>query len=214
MASPSLSQTAGAARATAQTGAISFEKFAGWCALAAGVSGFLYSIAFIVLKDAGISAFFLMLGGLLATPVLLAVYERLRETDASFARWGLMLGLAAAIGSLIHGGYDLANAINPPASPNLDLPSQIDPRGMLTFGVAGIGLLVFAWLMSRTGTFPRGLAYIGYIAGVLLLWIYLGRLIILQPTNLIIVVPALLAGFIANPAWYIGLGLALMRGRR
>jgi hypothetical protein len=115
---------------------------------------------------------------------------------------------------LIHGGYDLANAINPPASPNLDLPSQIDPRGMLTFGVAGIGLLVFAWLMSRTGTFPRGLAYIGYIAGVLLLWIYLGRLIILQPTNLIIVVPALLAGFIANPAWYIGLGLALMRGRR
>src|SRR5690348_6629084 len=114
MASPSLSQTAGTARATAQAGAVSFEKFAGWCALAAGGSGFLYSIAFIILKDAGISAFFLMLGGLLATPVLLAVYERLRETDASFARWGLLLGLAAAIGSLIHGGYDLANAINPP----------------------------------------------------------------------------------------------------
>lgn len=214
MASPSLSQTAGTARATAQAGAVSFEKFAGWCALAAGVSGFLYSIAFIVLKDAGISAFFLMLGGLLATPVLLAVYERLRETDASFARWGLLLGLAAAIGSLIHGGYDLANAINPPTTVNLDLPSQIDPRGMLTFGVAGIGLLVFAWLMSRNTTFPRGLAYIGYVAGVLLLWIYLGRLVILQPTNLIIVVPALLAGFLANPAWYIGLGLALMRGRR
>jgi hypothetical protein len=214
MASPSLSQAAGTARATAQTSVVSFEKFAGWCALAAGASGFLYSIAFIVLKDAGISAFFLMLGGLLATPVLLAVYERLQETDASFARWGLVLGLAAAVGSLIHGGYDLANAINPPATSNLDLPSQIDPRGMLTFGVAGIGLLVFARLMSRTSTFPRGLAYIGYIAGVLLLWIYLGRLVILQPTNLIIVVPALLAGFLANPAWYIGLGLALMRGRR
>ena len=214
MASPSLSQAAGSARAAEQTGAVSYDKFAGWCALAAGVSGFLYSIAFIVLKDAGLSAFFLLLGGLLGTAVVPAVYERLRATDAAFARWGLVLGLAAAIGSLIHGGYDLANAVNPPATPNLDLPSQIDPRGLLTFGVAGLGLLVFAWLMSRTGTFPRGLAYIGYIAGVLLVWIYLGRLIILQPPNLIIVVPALLAGFLANPAWYIGLGLALMRGRR
>ena len=60
MASPSLSQAAGTARAAEQTGAVSYEKFAGWCALAAGVSGFLYSIAFIVLKDAGLSAFFLL----------------------------------------------------------------------------------------------------------------------------------------------------------
>ncbi len=39
----------------------------------------------------------------------------------------------------------------------IGLPSQIDPRGMLTFGVAGVGLWVIAWLILRRGQFPRGL---------------------------------------------------------
>jgi hypothetical protein len=49
----------------------------------------------------------------------------------------------AALGAAIHGGYDLANLINLPASAAAlpDLPSQVDPRGLLTFGVMGLGLL-------------------------------------------------------------------------
>ena len=36
--------------------------------------------------------------------------------------------------------------------PNLaNLPSQVDPRGFLTFGVAGISLIVFAVLIKRGG---------------------------------------------------------------
>lgn len=43
--------------------------------------------------------------------------------------------------------------------------------------------------------------------------LYLGRLIVLTPTSLLILVPALLTGFVVNPAWYIWLGLVLLRGR-
>ena len=190
----------------------SFERFAGVCAILAAASGLLYAVAFVVLQNALLSGLFLMLGGLLTSAALLAVYERLRETDASFALLALVLGLAGSLGSAVHGGYDLANAVNPP--PSLpDLPNPVDPRGLLTFGVAGVALLVVAWLIGRGDQFPRGLAYLAYISAALLLALYLGRLIVLDPTNLLIVVPALLSGFVINPLFYLWLGQTLLRGR-
>jgi hypothetical protein len=190
----------------------SFERFAGVCAILAGVSGFLYAIAFVVLQDELLSGLFLMLGGLLTTAALVAVYERLRETDPSFALLALLLGVAGSLGSAVHGGYDLANVINPPASLP-DLPNPVDPRGLLTFGVASVSLIVVSWLIIRGGRFPRGLGYLGYVSAVLLLALYLGRLIVLDPTSPLILVPALLNGFVANPIFYVWLGLALLRGR-
>lgn len=193
-----------------------FERFAGLCGILAGVVGLLYSIAFIILQNSLLSALFLMLGGLLASAVLVALYERLRATDAAFALWALLLGLVGAAGSAIHGGYDLANAINPPGTipPELaNFPSQIDPRGLLTFGVAGLGVFVVAWLIMRGGPFSRRLGSLGYLLAVLLIIIYLARLIVLSPTNPVLLVPALLTGFVVNPVWYIWLGLALWRGQ-
>jgi hypothetical protein len=189
-----------------------FESFAGVCAVLAGVAGFLYAVAFIVLQNDLLSGLFLMLTGLLSTAALVAVYERLRETDAAFALFGLLLGLAGALGSAVHGGYDLANTINPPPSVP-DLPSPIDPRGLLTFGVAGIALFVVAWLITRGGQFPKGLGYLGYVSAVLLVVLYLGRLIVLDPASPVILVPALLNGFLVNPIFYLWLGLALLRSR-
>jgi hypothetical protein len=43
--------------------------------------------------------------------------------------------------------------------------------------------------------------------------LYLGRLIILEATNPVIVIPALLEGFIVNPLWYIWLGLVFLRSQ-
>ena len=190
----------------------SFERFAGVCAALAGVSGFLYAVAFVVLQDALLSGLFLTTTGLLTSVALLAVYERLRETDASFALLALVLGLAGALGSAVHGGYDLANAINPPS--NLpDLPNPVDPRGLLTFGVAGSALFVVSWLIGRGGRLPRGLGYLGYLSAALLVSLYLGRLILLDPTNPVILAPALLNGFLVNPVFYLWLALALLRGR-
>lgn len=196
---------------------VSFKRFAGMAAVLAGIVHFLYAVAFVIISRSApglgvfLSALFLLLAGLLSMTALTGAYHRLRQVDAAFALWVLLLTSVGTLGMAIHGGYDLANTINPPASANLGLPSQIDPRGLLTFGVMGIALFVIAWLMGRGEQFPKGLAYLGYLLAVLFVVIYLARLIILDPANPVLLGPVLAAGFAVNPAWYIWLGLTLWR---
>ncbi|HLZ30613.1 MAG TPA: hypothetical protein VKV73_25125 [Chloroflexota bacterium] len=192
----------------------SYERFAGVCGVLTGIVGFAYAVAFVILRSPSLSALCLLLGGLLGTATLVAVYGRVRETDGSFALLALLLGVTGALGAAIHAGYDLSNVLHPPAAVNLDLPSQIDPRGMLTFGIAGLGLWAMAWLILRGGQFPRGLGYLGYVTALLLIVVYLARLIVLDATSPLVLAPAVLAGFIANPGWYVWLGLSLWRNTR
>lgn len=197
----------------------SYERFAGVCAILAGISGFLYALAFIIIQQSApalgalLSALFLLLLGLVSSAAQVGVYGRLRDAAPLLALWALILAMVAAFGSAVHGGYDLANALNPPSTPIVDLPSQIDPRGLLTFGVAGLALLVISWIIIGSGRLPRGLGYLGYFSAVLLVVLYLGRLIILSPSSPIILGPAVLNGFIVSPIWYVWLGLALLRGQ-
>lgn len=194
------------------------ERFASLCAILAGISGFLYSISFVFLKNGLLLALFLLLGGLLGTVALTALYSRVRAVEITLAHVAWVLGIAGALGAAIHGGYDLANAINPPA-PNFalaiaSLPSSIDPRGLLTFGVAGLGFLAFAWLMGRSASFPASMSYLTYLLGVLLVVLFISRLIILDTKNPLIVVVGSLSGFIVNPLWYLWLGTILLQGRK
>ncbi len=191
---------------------LAFGRFAGACGVLAGLVGVGYAVAFLVLRDPLLSALCLLLSGLFSSAVLVALYERLRAVDVDLARWAFVLAGLGALGSLIHGGYDLANTVNPPSSipGNLaNLPSAVDPRGLLTFGVAGIGILAIAWLMQRGRQFPVALAMVGYLLGALLLALYLGRLTVLDAASPLIVVPALVCGFVVNPLWNIWLGLSL-----
>jgi hypothetical protein len=91
------------------------------------------------------------------------------------------------------------------------LPSQIDPRGFLTFGSAGLALLVAGYLITHSTYFSRPFAFVTYLLSILLIIVYLGRLIIYDPSSPLVLWPAALTGFIVNPLWYIWLGLALMR---
>jgi len=196
-----------------------FERFAGICALIVGVGGVAYAITFVVVLggDAGegiatANAVFLLLGGLLSTAVLVAVYRRVRDTDPSFAAWALLLGMLGAAGAMIHGGFDLAVAVDPPRAGGTGLPANpVDPRGLLTFGVTAVATVTFAWLIVRGGTFPRRLGYLGYVSAALLLVLYLGRLIIVNPKSPLLLVAAVLSGFVLNPVWYAWLGLELRR---
>jgi hypothetical protein len=192
----------------------SFDRTAGLAAILAALVGLLYSVSFVILQNALLYSLCLMAGGLLSLVALVALFERLGEVDAKVAMLGMMLGVVAALGATIHGGYDLANILTPPpALPEglAALPSPIDPRGLLTFGVAGLAVLVAGWLMRRHPQFSRGFTTLTFVLGVLLIVVYLGRLIVLTPSSPLVLLPAALTGFVVNPLWYLLLGLALRR---
>jgi hypothetical protein len=96
---------------------------------------------------------------------------------------------------------------------NADLPNPVDPRGLLTFGLAGVALLVLGLLIARSAALPRRLGYLACLNGALLVLLYLGRLLIVDPANLLVVIPALLTGFLLNPLWYGWLGVWFLRAR-
>jgi hypothetical protein len=192
----------------------SFDRTAGLAAILAATVGLLYAISFVILQNALLYSLFLMIGGLLSLVALVALFERLGEVDAKAAMLGLMLGAVAALGAAIHGGYDLANAINPPgALPDgvANLPNPIDPRGLLTFGIAGLSVLIAGGLMRSHPQFSRGFTALTFVLGVLLIVVYLGRLIVLTPSSPLVLLPAAVTGFVVNPLRYLLLGLALRR---
>lgn len=187
------------------------QRAAGLAAFATAAVGLLYSISFVLVSRASpstgalLSALFLLLGGVLTVIALAGVYDRRREALPALSLLVVVVGSSGALGSAVHGGYDLANAIHRPSSLPADVPNAVDPRGLLTFAVAGLALVMLGRLVGG------GLGGFAYFAGALLVVVYLARLIVLTPSNPLVLVPAALAGFIVNPAFYMWLGLWLLR---
>jgi hypothetical protein len=197
-----------------------FQRFGAAAAIAVAAGGILYSIFFVIslqTRNRAVVATghtLLLVGGVLASAVLVAVYDRIRHVDPPFALWGLLLGVVGAIGSAVHGGFDLANRFHRPEAfrdVTWDIPNYVDPRGLLTFGLSGLGVLILSWLITRGATLPVRLGQLGMVAGVLLVLIYLGRLIILDPENPFLLTVAVLSGVIVNPLWFGWLGMTLRR---
>lgn len=206
----------------ARNAAEAYERLAGIGAIAAGIGGLVYSVAFLGGVVAGkapelgitVASIALMAGGFLSVMVLVALYRRLLDSAAAVGLLGLMLVAVGATGAMVHGGYDLAVTLQPPVTDVLaeaQLPHPMDPRGLLTFGISGLGLLVIAMQSRRSATLPANLATLGMAVGLLLIVVYLGRLIVLDPTNLLVAVPAGLTGLVLSPAFYIWLGVELRR---
>jgi hypothetical protein len=189
-----------------------FERFAGWASILAGIAGLGYALAFVVLKDAGLSGLFLLLAPLLATAGLVAVFDRVRSVDSGFAILALGLGVVGSLAASTHGAYDLANVLHPPALES-DLPSSVDPRGFATFGLTGVAVAILAWLAGRTTGFPGWVPPLGLILGLVLVVTWLARLIVLDATSILVLGPALVAG-ILSPVFFLGLGAWLLGWRR
>ncbi|HEY7781639.1 MAG TPA: hypothetical protein VIC85_15640 [Ktedonobacterales bacterium] len=195
-----------------------FARFAGVGGLITGVSSVLYAVFFLLVKGqphAVLPPLLLAIGGFFATAVTVAVYNRVRDADPIFALWALGLGLIGQLGATIHGVYGLA-LLNPaPAgAPNLTgLPNPLDPAGFLAFGVVGVSVFVFGWLIVRGGGLPRNLGYLGLVLGVLLVALFLGALLAQSATSPFILVPGGLASLLATPIWNICLGLIFLRAR-
>ena len=199
---------------------VPYERFAGWTAVAVGLGGFLYSLFFVIYLNNGsntaatLADLLLMGAGFGVTAVLIAVFRRLRETDAGFALFAVLLGVVGAAGSGLHGGYDLAVQVKNPAGTVSDLAANpTDPRGLATFALAGLSLLLISWLIVAGADLPRRLGYLGLLGGVLLVVIYVGRLTVFNPKNPFLLTVAVVSGFVVNPAWFAWLGMVLLRGR-
>jgi hypothetical protein len=193
-----------------------FDRAAGGAAIGVGLGGIAYSVSFVLAVKApsetalNISWLLLLLGGLLGTLVLIAVYRRIREVDSGLALWGMVLGAVGTIGSTVHAAWEVAMIVQPvPRNP--DAPAPMDPRGFLTFAMTGLGILVLSWLIRRSGALPIRLGTLGVALGIGMLLVYLGRLLIIDPTNLALLGIAGVTGLIAHPWWFLWLGSALRR---
>lgn len=194
----------------------SFERFAGWLSVLAGIAGVGYALAFVVLKNAELSALFLTLAPLLAVGGLVAVFDRVRAIDAGFATVALALGAFGSLAASTHGAYDLANVLHPPGSgaPNLaDIPFATDPRGYGTFALTGLALVLLAWLAGRAPDMPGWVSPLGMILGIFLVLTWLARLIVLDATSVLVLGPALASGLL-SPIFFLLLGAWLLGWRR
>jgi hypothetical protein len=190
----------------------SFERFAGWLSVLGGVAGVGYAVAFVVLKNAPLSALFLTLAPLLAIGGLVAVFDRVRGAEPGFATVALALGAFGSLAASTHGAYDLANVLHPPASVP-DVPFAVDPRGFGTFALTGLSLLLLAWLARGSAEIPAWVGPLGMLLGACLVLTWLARLIVLDATSLLVLGPALVSGLL-SPIFFLLLGAWLLGWRR
>jgi Domain of unknown function (DUF4386) len=194
-----------------------FTRFGPASAAAAGLLGLGYSISFSLYLHspsrgtAYADAILLLVGGLVSSAAFTALYERLRPTDPGLALWGFSLALVGAFAAAIHGAYDLANLSNPPAELATDLPSSIDPRGLGTFAFTGLAVAIAGTLILRGRRLPRGLGYLALVAAALLVFVYVGRLVILDPKSPALLAAAVAVGYVVDPVWFVWLAVALRR---
>jgi hypothetical protein len=79
-------------------------------------------------------------------------------------------------------------------------------------GIAGFAVAIASFLVLRGAPLPRALAYLGFVAAALLVSVYVGRLVILNPHDAALHTAAVISGFVVDPAWFVWLGWALWRG--
>jgi hypothetical protein len=195
-----------------------FVRLAGILSVFVGVGGLAYGILFAaIVEGAGVGVqrtwiLLAVLGGLAACGVFAGLYERFRDVFPAVARLALLFGVLAGVGQLLNAsvalGYSLETAPPPPG----DFEGTPDPLGILRFGLNGVALFLFAWVMLRDGRVPKSLAYLGQLGGVLLVVMYVGRLTgIIDPAERITLIPPLLYGLAVHPIFYLWLGRELLR---
>jgi hypothetical protein len=192
-----------------------FERLAGVCALFVGLGALVYAILFITIVEGSTETepwfAILMVGALTTVPVMVALYFKLRAFDEAAALTLLVLALFGALGGVIHGGYELAAIVTPPDEGYYPGPEAV-AKGVLRYLVAGLALLLLAWLVWASAVLPRGIAFFAGIGGVLLVFIYIGRLFdFITPGDYVSLIPPIVYGFLVHPLLYGWIGLTFLR---
>jgi hypothetical protein len=190
-------------------------RVAGPLAKAVGVGGLLYGLLFVWIVQGApewvpeVWHALLVAGGLLAVPVTVALYEVVRDADEGLALTALLLGVAGALGGVAHGAWNLAAIINI-AQVGRDNASP-DPGGILRYGTAGVALILIGSLVvAHPRRLPVRFGWLAVASGVVLAYIYVGRLYdFISPADKISLWAPVLYGLVLFPALYLWLGRLL-----
>lgn len=192
-----------------------FERLAGVCALFVALGALVYAILFITIVEGNTETepwfAILLVGALTTVPVMVALYFRLRVFDPAAALTMLVVGLFGALGGILHGGYELAALVTPPEQGYYPGVESV-AKGVLRYLVAGLALLLVAWLIWASGLLPRGIAFLAGIGGLLLVLIYIGRLFdFITPGDYVSLIPPIVYGFAVHPLLYGWIGVTFLR---
>jgi hypothetical protein len=190
-----------------------FERFGSLAAMMTGILSIVYAVLFLFVSRAneyvGILGSWIVLGGtaFFAIAAYVALYQRLKERESGFALFALLLSGMAAFAMLQHGAFEAIEIYRAGAvSTALGAPSQVDPAGLATFGVVGVGAFLWGWLIVRTGSLPRTLGYVGILNAVLLVVLFFATIV---GSQIIILISGGLTLVIVGPVWWIWVGRAL-----
>jgi len=186
-----------------------FRRTASWCAFGIAALSVLYAVVFLgfVRTDAAnttasaLANGLIGLSGILATFAVIAVGDRV---DGAAGRWLRVVGVGWALLSAAHG---VSAAISDAQGLATSAISATDPRGLATFGLAGLWSIVLG-LAIRSGTsFPRGLGIVALVDGVDLLVLFVATA---TGAGTLILVTGGLASVILGPLQWAWIGRAMI----
>jgi hypothetical protein len=185
-----------------------FARRAGMCAYLVAALSIAYAVVYLGVasrdpddRSANALAYTLIAAGALAASV--ATVGMSERAGASNARWLAPFGIGYALLSAAHGAYSAILAGSGLAAGDL---SPTDPRGLATFGLAGIWMLALGLTARGAGTLPRNLAVVAIVGGIDLIVLFFATVAGSTPA---ILVSGGLASVVLGPAFWIWSGRLL-----
>lgn len=195
-----------------------FDRYGSLAATLTGVLSIVYAVLFLfvtrVNEYTGTLGSWIVLGGtaFFAIAAYVALYQRFREREPGFSLYALLLSGMAAFAMLQHGAFEAIEMVRRGSvSSALGAPSQVDPAGLATFAVVGVGAFLWGWMILRTGIFPRNLAYVGILNAVLLVILFFATVF---GSQTIILISGGLTSVIVGPLWWIWVGRTLASNKQ
>jgi len=166
-----------------------------------------------------IASLCLLVSGVLTGLAVVAITGRLRAAGR-LPTWAAIAGVAAGLVTATHGLGDLVGldklahryaagdaAVRAAVVTAHALPSPVDPRGLVTFGVAGLVALALGLALQRSGT---RLGVLGIVLGADMILLFVATSV---GINALVLLTGGLASVILGPAWWFGIAHILWRDR-
>jgi len=135
---------------------------------------------------------------------IVAVYYRVRSVGEAWAFFATLVGVAAAVGTIVASMYGVAGLRQTPPVAGV---SPANPLAVLSFGLTGLWFLIANLLLWRTNT-PRTLVVLGFVTTAVLLWGFLAGL---SENGGVVYLAALFDGALGGPIYWLWLGRQLRR---